>query len=55
MYTIERMRDGRWTRESEAMPVSENEFSTEQEAQDAIDELRLHAEFAMAQFQVATR
>jgi hypothetical protein len=52
MYTIERLRDGRWTRESEAVPISQNEFATQADAQDVIDELRQHPEWTMAQFQI---
>jgi hypothetical protein len=52
MYTIERLRNGEWHREIEAMPLAENRFQNEHDAQNTIDELRRHSGFKKMQFRI---
>ncbi len=52
MYVIEHFVDKRWTVNTEAVPVSENKFTTEAKALAAIDSLRRHPVFLMDRFRV---
>lgn len=51
LYAIELFVENRWVRDFDAIPAAQNRLP-KSEAQDALDELRCHPEYAMAQLRI---